>query len=458
MELKEVFKANDIRGVYGRVLNDKLAYMVGRAIVRYFNCKKIFVGRDMRLSSPALFKALCKGLVESGIDVIDIGLVDTPSLYYATGRYKKHGIMITASHNPANYNGIKIVRAGALAMSKDSGLNEIEEIIKRGEFSVGKKKGKVVRKDISKEYKNYVLSYVNCMKIRNVKVVVDAGNGMAGKVVPLVYRGLDIKAVPLFFSLDGRFPNHVPNPILRKNVVDLMRKVKDVKADLGIAFDGDMDRVAFVDEKGRFVNTSIIGALLAQHLLKRSRGKNIGILFTAATSRILRDIVLQNGGKPKLERVGHAYMKERMRKENALFGMEHSAHYYYRNNFHADSGLITSLLVLEIFSEAKKKGMKFSDLLSEFDKYSQADEVSIVLKDDENILEKIERYYSLKGELKKIYHFDGLFIEFKDYWFSVRKSNTEPLLRINLEARNRKVMKEKLSEVLRVVRKNSQRV
>lgn len=452
MKLKEVFRANDIRGVYGKVLNDDLAYKIGKAIVKYLQCKEIFIGRDMRLSSPDLFKDLAKGITESGCNVIEIGLIDTPTLYFVTGKYKKPGIMITASHNPAEYNGIKIIRAGAIAISKENGLMEIAKIIEEENLPAQKNKGKIVRKNISQEYKRYALSFTDIKRVKDIKVVIDAGSGMAGKIVPLVYNDLNIKIIPLYFKLDGKFPHHVPNPIIKENVRDLGKKVKTAKADFGIAFDGDMDRVAFVDEKGKFVNTSFIGSLLAKELLKKSNDKSKEILFTAATSRIVRDVILKNGGKPQVEKVGHAYMKERMRKDNCLFGMEHSAHYYYKNNYHADSGLITSLYVLKIFSEAKKKGLKFSDLLKEFDIYAQANEISLVLKDGKNILEKIERYYKQKNDLKSINHFDGLFIECENFWLSVRKSNTEPLLRINLEARERKTMKDKLKEVLEIAK------
>ena len=452
--LKEVFKANDIRGVYGKILDDDLAYKVGRAIAKFFRCKEIFIGRDMRLSSPALFKALVRGLNESGVDAINLGLVDTPLIYFATGFYKKPGIMITASHNPAEYNGIKIVKAGARPVDSHNGFNKIRKNIENNSFIWTKIKGKIIKKDIFEEYKNYVLSFIDLSKINRIKVVVDAGNGMAGKIAPIIYKNLGVNIIPLYFKLDGEFPNHVPNPIIKKNLRVLAEKVRKEKANFGIAFDGDMDRVVFVDEKGRFVNTSFIGSLLAKYILQKSRGsRKPAIIYSSAASRIMSEAILKYGGRPLREKVGHAYIKGRMRKKRALFGMEHSAHYYYRNNYYADSGLITSLLVFEIYSLSKKQGLKFSDLLKEFDKYSQAEEVSFLLQDSEDILEKIEKYYVQKKDSKSINHFDGLTIEFSDYWFSVRKSNTEPLLRINLEAVDKITMKEKLKEVLKVVKR-----
>ncbi len=449
MGIKEVFKANDIRGVYGEILDDNLAYKVGKAISRYLRCKELFIGMDMRLSSPNLFKALANGLCESGVDVINLGLIDTPQIYFATGFYKKPGIMITASHNPAEYNGIKIVKSGARPVDSHTGFDRILQIIENEDFVKGKRKGKIISKDIFPKYKKYVLSFVEKNKIKNFKVVIDAGNGMASTIVPRIYRELKIRFIPLYFKLDGRFPNHVPNPILKENIKELQNGVLKEKADFGIAFDGDMDRVAFVDENGKFVNTSHVGALLTKYLLRDHKGKNRGIIYSSAASKIMEDISLKYGGKPKRERVGHAFIKERMKKDNALFGMEHSAHYYYKDNYYADSGLITSLLILEIYSSAKMNGLKFSELLKEFDVYFQADEVSIVLEHD-NVLQRIEKYYRAKNPLK-MDHFDGLTVEFDDYWFSIRKSNTEPLLRINLEARNSEIMKEKLGEVLEVV-------
>ncbi len=453
MDLKEVFKANDIRGIYGEILDDNLAFKVGKAVVKFLKCKNIFVGRDMRLSSPRLFSSLARGVIESGADVIDIGMIDTPSLYFMTGRYKKPGIMITASHNPAEYNGIKILDSGAKPVDSQNGFDEIEKIIEKENFFKSYKSGVIIKKDIFKEYKKYVLSFADSRKIMNVKVVIDAGNGMAGKIIPFIYRGLDLKIIPLYFRLDGRFPNHVPNPIIKKNIGTLQKNVRNKRADFGMAFDGDMDRVTFVDERGRFVNTSHLGALLTKYFLKKSREKGKSpIIYSSATSRIIKEVISKYGGISLREKVGHAYIKRRMRKTNALFGMEHSGHYYYKDNYHADSGLITSLIILDIYSEAKKIEMKFSDLIKEFNVYSQADEVSIVLNDNEDVLSRIEKYYRAKKP-KKIDHFDGLWIEFNDYWFSVRKSNTEPLLRVNLEAVNKKIMKEKLKEVLGIVKR-----
>ncbi len=446
---ENIFRANDIRGIYGKELDNDFAYKAGKAIAKFLKCKKIIIGRDMRLSSNSLFNALFRGITESGCNIIDIGLIDTPALYFASGFYKMPGIMITASHNPAEYNGIKIVKAGAIAVDFKNGLNEIKKIIEDKDFINSKKRGKIYRKNIFDKYKKHILSFIKPFNAYGIKVVIDAGNGMAGKIVPLIYRNL-VKIIPLYFKLDGRFPNHVPNPIIKMNLIDLKKRVKKEKADFGISFDGDMDRVAFVDENGGFVNTSVIGALLINYLLREN--KKYGVVYTSACSKIVLDTILKFRGRALREKVGHAFIKERMRKEKALFGIEHSGHYYYKDNYYADSALITSLLIIKIYSLAKKRGINFSDLLKEFDKYSQADEVSIRLKDDIDVIGRIEKYYSAKKP-NKIDNFDGLTIEFNDYWFSVRKSNTEPLLRINLEARDARIMKEKLKEILRIVKR-----
>ncbi len=446
---ENIFRANDIRGIYGKEFDDDFVYKTGRAIIKFLKCKKIIIGRDMRLSSIALFNAISKGITESGCDVIDIGLIDTPALYFASGFYKMPGIMITASHNPAEYNGIKIVKAGAGAVDFKNGLNEIKNIIENENFINAGKNGKISKMNIFEKYKKHILSFIKPLNFDGIKIVIDAGNGMAGKIAPLIYGDL-IKIIPLYFKLDGRFPNHVPNPIIKRNLIDLKNRVREEKADFGIAFDGDMDRVAFVDEKGNFANTSFIGALLIKYLLRESR--KYWIIYTSACSRIVPETISKFKGRALREKVGHAFIKGRMRKENAFFGIEHSGHYYFRDNYYADSALITSLLIIKIYSLAKKQGMKFSDLLKEFNKYFQADEVSIKLRDDVNIVERIEKYYRVKRPMK-IDHFDGLTIKFNDYWFSVRKSNTEPLLRINLEALDKEIMKERLKEILRIVKR-----
>ena len=450
LAIKEVFHPNDIRGVYGKILNDDFAYKLGRAIGTYLKCKKIIIGRDMRVSSPKIFNFLSKGLIESGTSIIDIGLVDTPSIYFATGHYNLPGIMITASHNPTEYNGIKIVRAKARPIDAYHGFKEIIEIIEKNSFSNSKKVGKIIKNNLNEEYGKYVLSFIDKRKINNLNIIADAGNGMASLIIPKVFKKINVKLSKLYFDLDGSFPNHVPNPILKENIKTLEKKVVKDKADFGIAFDGDMDRVVFVDENGMTVNASFIGALLAKKMLSRERKQ--GVVYSSATSRIVRETILKYGGKPIREKVGHSFIKSRMLESDAVFVIEHSGHYYYRDNYYADSGLITALIILEIYSDAKKRGMKFSDLVREFEEYSQADEISIKLKNEKDIIGSIEKYY-INKKPKKSDHFDGLFMEFEDYWFCARRSNTEPLLRINLEARNKGVLKEKVKEILKLIKK-----
>lgn len=444
----KIFRPNDIRGIYGKELTDDIAYKTGKAVVKFLKCRKIIIGRDMRLSSPKIFLRLSRGIIESGCDIIDIGLVDTPCLYFASGHLKLPGLMITASHNPVEYNGIKIVQSGAKPVdAHNGGLIRINEIIERNEFINSKKIGKVAKRDIFREYKKYVLNFSNNVD-KNIKVVIDAGNGMAGKVIPKILGGL-IKITPLFFKLDGRFPNHVPNPLIKSNLKNLRKIVLRDKADFGIAFDGDMDRVAFVDEQGRVVNISFIGALLTENLLGKI-GKSGKVIYTSACSKIISETARKYGGKALREKVGHAYMKDRMRRENALLGVEHSGHFYFRENYFADSAIIAALIIIKIYSRAKREGKRFSDLISEFERYSQADEISIRLKKGRDYLSIIERHFRSQKP-KHLDKFDGLTIEFDDFWFSARKSSTEPLLRINLEAVDKKVMNFRLKEILKIV-------
>ena len=396
---ENIFRMNDIRGVYGQELDDSFAYKTGRAISKFLKCKKIIIGRDMRLSSNLLFNALAKGFVDSGINVMDIGLIDTPALYFASAFYKTPGIMITASHNPAEYNGIKIVKANARPIDMNNGLDKIKKFIEKDYFSNIKIRGEISKRDVLKNYKKHILSFVNPGKIGNLKIAVDAGNGMAGRLVPFIYKGLDIRILPLYFKLDGKFPNHVPNPILKDNMKSLRKMVLKDKADFGIAFDGDMDRVAFVDEKGQLVSTSFIGALLAKYLLQEKKRKE-NIVYTSACSKIISETISKYSGKSVRAKVGHAFMKESMYKNNALLGVEHSGHYYYRDNYYADAAVISSLLVLEIYSHSKKNGIKFSDLIAEFNKYSQSEERSIKLKDKGDIVDKIKNIIKIKNREK----------------------------------------------------------
>ena len=443
---KVCFKLNGVRCVVGQELDNEIAYMTARAAALVLRGKKFFVGRDMRISSHGLRDAFIKGLRESGVDVIDLGQVDTPTLYFASGKYNTPGAMITASHNPAKYNGIKLVDKGARPVGKGTGLEKIRKLVETGKFSK-KKLGSLKKRDLSSEYRKHVLSFINLKKIERMKIVVDAGNGMAGKIIPSVYKGLPISVKRLGFKLDGRFPNHVANPIRSKNTVHLRQEVKKSGAELGIAFDADMDRVVFVDERGRAVDSSALASLIIKSLLNKKKG---AVVYNVAMSRSVPEIIRKFGGRAYRERVGHTAIKTKMRKEKAEFGCEHSAHCYYKKNWYADSGIITSLIVLELYSKAKKEGRKFSDLLSEFRKRDKIEEKSFTVSNKERLLKKIEAKY--KKRAKKVRKIDGLTMEFEDWWFNLRASNTEPLLRVNLEAENRKLMLEKEAELIKLIK------
>jgi len=445
--IKICFKPNDVRCVAGLELDEEIAYKTARAFVAFLKAKEVLVGHDMRLSSHKLRDAFVKGVLEQGASVTDIGEIDSPGLYFASGFLKKPAAMITASHNPAKYNGIKLVRKHAIPVGESSGLLKIRSLVEKNKFPSSKSRGKIKKKNFSREYVKHVRSFVSTKRIKGLKIVVDGGNGMAGKIVPIVYKNLKVKIIPLDFKLDGTFPNHEANPAKLENIRDLRKKVVETKSDFGIAFDGDMDRVFFVDEKGRAVSSSVIAALIAKHLCLNHKES---VVYNLVMSRIVPLTVKKYGGVPIKEKVGHYFIKARMRKTKAIFGCEHSAHYYYKNNFYADSGVISSLKIVEIASLAKQDGKKFSEIIKEFQVYSQTPEISMEEKNKTIILKKVENFY--KGWAGKVNKLDGLTVNFKDWWFNVRTSNTEPLLRINAEAKNEKMLKEKLNGLMKIIK------
>jgi len=452
--LSEIFKAYDVRGVYGKNLTDDVAYKIGRAFVSFLRCKEVVVGYDMRVSSPKLSKAFMKGVSDQRANAIDIGMVSTDGLYFASGFLNKPGVMFTASHNPKEYNGIKFCREKAAPINEDTGLQKIRAIIEREQFEKNhiekndktKKTGKIFEKNILNDYAKHVLSFVHKGKIRKLKIAVDAGNGMAGKIVPLVYDKLPIKVIPLYFKLDGAFPNHPADPSKYENLKELQEAVKKEKCDFGMAFDGDADRVFFVNENGEIANSSLISALIIKNTLEKN--PNEKIIYNLVCSRIVPEIIRKYGGKAHIERVGHSFIKDTMKRINAIFACEHSAHYYFRDNFNADSGLIASVIVAEIVSRGNKK---LSDLLKEFEKYYKIEETNFEVKDKGKKLQQIKDYYK-KMKPRKIMDMDGVSVEFDDYWFNVRPSNTEPLLRLNLEAVSKEIMEERKGELSKVIK------
>jgi phosphomannomutase len=442
-QLTKIFKAYDIRGIYPEELDEKAAYLVGKAFVSFLKCKDVIVGRDMRLSSPALALAFAEGVKEMGADVVDIGEVCTDATYFASGCLKKPAVMFTASHNPPHYNGLKFSKAGAVPINEDTGLKQMKTIIGKNMFKPVKKgKGNIVEKNILDDYVKHVYSFVNTKKLKKMKVAVDAGNGMAGKIVPLVYRRLPVEIVPLFFELDGRFPNHLADPSKPENLAWLQDAVKKKKCDFGMAFDGDADRIFFVDEKGDNVHSSLITALISKVMLEKH--PKSATVYNLVCSHVVPETIEKYGGRAIMERVGHSFIKDTMRKKNAIFGGEHSAHYYYKENYYADSGIITSVILCEVLSKERKP---LSMLLDEFRTYAMQPETSITVLDKGGTIKKIKQHYS-KQEPKKIMEMDGLTVEFEDWWFNVRPSNTEPLLRVNMEARTEKLLALKRKELM----------
>jgi phosphomannomutase len=440
------FKEYDIRCLYEKELDEEIAYRTARALVSHFKYKDVFIGMDMRYSSKSLVEAFIKGIREQGANAIFIGMVDTPLIYFASGYYKKAGAMITASHNPLEFNGIKLTRPNAEPIGKDTGLKKIKQLVLKNNFKNSRKVGKLIKKSLFKEYKKHIFSVVNKKNLKQIKVVVDAGNGMAGKLIPIMCKNMPIKLIPLNFRMGKTHPLHKSNPAVFKNLRDLQKKVKKSKADLGIAFDSDMDRVFFVDEKGKILNSSLSANLIIKNYIGKKKKTNI--IYSLTCSKSVKETVKQYNGNPIRGKVGHSYLKKTMRKKNAVFAVERSGHYYYSNNYYADSAIITSLIMCEILSNSP---IPLSKLRKEFDKYSKVEEKSIKDVHAQEVAKKIEKKYkALKP--KKIDKFDGTTIEFKDFWFNIRASKTEALLRINLEANTKEIMKREYKKLMKNIK------
>ena len=442
----KVFKAYDVRGIYPSELDEEGAYATARAYVEHFGAERIAIGRDMRLSSPPMAAAATRGAVDAGAHVSDLGLVGTEMLYFAVGDLKLDGgIAVTASHNPKEYTGMKIVREGALPVGGDSGLAEIRDLAVKG-FADPSGAGDVEEVDIWPAFVDRVLSFVDLDAIRPLKVVIDAANGMAGVMLPPVLQRLPgIEAVRYYFEPDGSFPNHEPNPLLPENREFIVERTTSEGADFGVAFDGDADRCFFVDDTGDFVPGDFITALLAELILEKEPGAKV--IYDVRASWAVADTIQRVGGVPLVNRVGHAFIKHRMREEGAAFGGEVSGHYYFRDFSQADSGVIPFLLVLELVS---RKGQKLSEILQPFrDRYFITGELNTPVPDVEAKLAELERRFSAEGTVS---HLDGVSVEAEDWHFNVRPSNTEPLLRLNLEARSEELMERKRDEVLDVIR------
>ena len=448
----KVFKAYDVRGLYPSELDEDGAYAIARAYVEEFGAERVAIGRDMRLSGPQMHEAALRGAADGGADVADLGLVGTEMLYFAVGSMGLDGgIEVTASHNPKEYTGMKIVRRGALPVGGESGLLDVRDRALSEQDTTGSSyrtgpSGKVEAYDIWPAYVDRVLSFVDVAAIKPLRVVIDAANGMAGTMLPPVLERLPVETVRCFFEPDGSFPNHEPNPLLPENREFIVGKTLEEGADLGVAFDGDADRCFFVDDTGEFVPGDFVTALFAESVLAKEPGAKI--IYDVRASRAVPETIERDGGVPLISRVGHAFIKALMRKEDAAFAGEVSGHYYFRDFSQADTGVVPFLLMLELIS---KKGRPLSEILAPLrSRYFITGEINTPVADVPLKLQELKERYSAEGG--RISHLDGISVDFDDWHFNVRPSNTEPLLRLNLEAMSEELMERKRDEVLAVIR------
>ncbi|MFK0108760.1 phosphomannomutase/phosphoglucomutase [Streptomyces sp. NPDC091217] len=450
-DLSQIVKAYDVRGVVPDQWDEALAELFGAAFVQVTEATAIVVGHDMRPSSPGLSRAFARGAAARGVDVTEIGLCSTDQLYYASGALGLPGAMFTASHNPAQYNGIKMCRAGAAPVGQDTGLSEIRELAERwsqeGAPEPAATPGTITTRETLSDYAAHLRSLVDLTSIRPLKVVVDAGNGMGGHTVPTVFEGLPLTLVPMYFELDGTFPNHEANPLDPANLVDLQQRVRAESADLGLAFDGDADRCFVVDENGDPVSPSAITALVAVRELARNGGKGT-VIHNLITSWTVPEVVRENGGTPVRTRVGHSFIKAEMARSGAIFGGEHSAHFYFKDFWNADTGMLAALHVLAALGG---QSGPLSSLVDQYDRYVGSGEVNSTVADQQASLAEIRAAYGDRGDVT-LDDLDGLTVTGADWWFNVRPSNTEPLLRLNAEARDEATMTKVRDEVLAIIR------
>jgi len=446
--LRALFKAYDVRGIVPTELNADLAYAIGRGLAATMQPDTVAVGRDMRVSGPMIAGALIDGLLDGGCDVVDLGMVSSDALYFAVGKFGyPAGVMVTASHNPAEYNGLKFCKAEARAMSLDTGLAEIRDAIIAGVAASppAARRGTVTKREVLDDFAAHMRTLVDLSGLRPLKIAVDAGNGMAGVTVPRVFAGLPVEIIPLFFELDGSFPNHEANPIEPQNIVDLQRAVVENGCDFGVAFDGDADRMFLVDEHGTFVGGDMTTAMVAVELLRRNPGA--AIVYNLICSRSVPEVILEHGGRPLRSRVGHSYIKELMREEDAVFGGEHSGHFYFRDLWYADSGMLALLTAIRLVSDA---GQPLSKVLAPLDRRVRSGEINSEVADPKGRTAAVENHFRAQGAT--VDHLDGVTIEFPDWWCNLRSSNTQPLLRLNVEADTRELLEARTAEVLAIVR------
>ncbi len=440
-----IFKSYDVRGIYPAQINETVAHDIGRAFVEVLGRKRVAVGRDMRPSSESLAVAFTEGATEAGADVVDIGLISTDALYFAVGKFGYDGgVMITASHNPAQYNGMKFCREEAQAISLDTGLGAIRDRIVSGDWQPpSAARGKATKRAILDDFAQHCLSFIDIKKIKPFKIAIDAGNGMGGETVPQVFKYLPCEVIPLYFKLDGTFPNHPASPIEAANMVDLQKAVREHGCDLGAAFDGDADRMFIVDEQSQLVGGDMVTTLVGVNTLKKLPGAKI--LYNLICSRSVPEAIVKAGGIPFRSPVGHSIIKPIMRAQNIPFGGEHSGHFYFRDNWFADSGMIALMQCLELFSEANKP---VSAVIAPINNRFRSGEINSTVGDIPGKMKAIEERY----RDAEIDHLDGVTANYPDWWLNVRPSNTEPLLRLNVEGDTKALMEQHRDEALAIIR------
>jgi phosphomannomutase len=444
-----IFKAYDIRGIYPNQISEEDAWKIGCAAARFLpsqlhgyergqpNSQSLCVGRDMRKHSEPLAQALSEGIRSAGMNVINIGMIDTPQMYFAINFLNTcGGVQVTASHNPAKYNGFKISGYGAKPIGVDTGLNDVKHLAMALIHTKGKATGKVEKLNLTDEYKKHVLKFLS-PKVGNLKVVIDASNGMAGKMVPLIFGGLSITIIERNFEHTGKF-KHPPDPLDEKNLAQIKSAVKKSKCDFGVCFDGDADRMMMVDEKGATISCDLMTTLLVSYFLQKYPKSTI--VYDLRSSRVVAEEIIRNGGTPRRERVGHAFMKKAMRDSHAVFGGELSGHFYYRDNYYTDSALITLVHILNIVSESK---VPLSELIKPLRRYHASGEINFKVEDKQAKINELAKRYN-DGQIDRL---DGLTVGYKDWWFNCRPSNTEPLLRLNVETKSKELLAQKLSEI-----------
>ena len=448
--IPNIFKAYDIRGLVGSELTKQFAFSTGVAFAKFLELERepatVVIGEDMRPSSPELADAFSAGVTSQGLDVIRIGLASTDMLYFAAGKLNLPGAMFTASHNPAEYNGIKLCLSGARPIGKESGLVTIEKFVRDGVPVSLRPLGVETHREMLTEYVDHLLTLVDVSGIRKLNIVVDAGNGMAGHTAPAVLSRMNVDVTEMYYELDGTFPNHEANPIDEANLKDLKKMVKKNGADIGLAFDGDADRCFLVDENGDAVNPSLLTALIADRELKKKPGSPI--IYNLISSRAVREIVEENGGKPLRSRVGHSFIKAMMAESGAIFGGEHSGHFYFADFWRADSGMLAALHAIAALGESKKS---LSTLLKPYARYVASGEINSKVSDSKAIMSQIKEIYGSKAGVTTD-ELDGLTVDGDTWWFNVRASNTEPLLRLNVEAKTQAQMAQLRDEVLTLIR------